>query len=597
MYTKVRHRPAVVTRFHFKLFDWWMLVIRVTAISLIIFGIVLGATRKYIPIGLSRVFGEELDADLKLAFLGFFNKSLDVLLVSSLEYMASFTLTVWMAETPVAVGATYSDFGLRDELTKPWMTVASFITRWRRSTFSWRSVFRLFLCLSVSVSVMLQGLAINTVAIPKKRWYPNLQQKWGTTADDRRTMRIEYPKVLLQGIDWGNLLGVGQSNIGGPGYPPWDWALGMSASLAFIGLTHVVSTVKEAQKGWRHAYDYRLDGDPWKRWSALNTDFANSNGMIETASADDGQVQSVYDWLKETNHQPTSSSIGWTGDLTLVLPVLNTMCTPTDSSNPKGSIIVQPPARNVSSEAVITVEFGPVSSLGFTGAACSSVFRHGTYAVNVWIVDRASPDLSYNRYGARWDQKIVYEPVTVGDFDVASGVAIQARDIMPRLTPLVPSTGLLPQFLLMSRNLQTADPVVNSDAMGLSIVVGVLLQNILSISNKGWSPLPPSLPSRSDEVLTSYPVQWQLYGSSPRLHWEWAAVVVLVIILLSFCFGMYQTLRYWMAPGGWVQLDGMMMIAQQSPPLEDIGNEKEAGKRIYWVEKDGVELILRSKAA
>jgi hypothetical protein len=548
------------------------------------------------------VFGEEVDADLKLAFLGFFNKSLDVLLVSSLEYMASFLLTVWMAQVPAAGrdrhGATYDDFGLKDELTKPWMTVVSFITRWRRSRLSWKSAFRCLLCLCISVSVMLQGLAVNTVAIPKKRWYPNLQQRWGTTAGDRKTMRIEYPKVLLEGIDWGNMLGVGQSNIGGEGYPPWDWALGMSASLAFIGLTHVVSTVRETQKGWRHVYNYRLDGDPWKRWTALNTDFTRSKGSVETISADDGQVTSVYDWLKRTNHQPTSSSIGWTGNLTLVLPVLNTVCTPMDSSNLEGSIIIRPPAKNESSEAVITTDFGPVPSLGFAGARCSSVFRHGTYAVNVWIVDRASPDLSFNHYGAEWNQKIVYERVTASDFDIADGVGGQARDIMPRLEPLVPSTKLLPQFLLLSRNTQTIDPVVNSDAMGLSIVVGVLLQNVLSMGNKYWSPLPSSLPSRSEERLASYPIQWQLYGSSPRLKWEWAAVAVLVIVLLSFCFGMYQTLRYWMAPGPWVQLDGMMMmIAQQSPPLQDIGDEKKAQKRTYLVEKDGSgELILRSKA-
>jgi hypothetical protein len=149
----------------------------------------------------------------------------------------------------------------------------------------------------------------------------------------------------------------------------------------------------------------------------------------------------------------------------------------------------------------------------------------------------------------------------------------------------------------MSRNMQTADPVVNSDAMGLSIIVGVLLQNILSTSNKYWSPLPSSLPARPEEKISSYPIQWQLYGSSPRLKWEWAAVAVLVIVLLTFCFGMYQTLRYWMAPGPWVELDGMMMIAQQTPQLESIEDEKKAQKRMYSVEKDGSGvLILRSEA-
>jgi len=600
IYAKIRHRPAVATRPGLKFADYWMLAIRVSVIGIIVTGISLGTMRTYISIGLTRVFGEEVDADLKLAFLGFFNKSLDVLLVSSLEYMASFFITVWMAQTTAVGdrrGVKYSDFGLREELTKPWMTVSNFATRWRRSSLSWKSVARCLLCLCVSVSVMLQGLAVNTVAIPKKRWYPVYQKRWKTTAQDRTTMRIEHPKVSLLGVDWLNILGVGQSNIGGEGYPPWDWALGMSASLAFTGLTNVVSTVKETQKGWRHVYNYRLDGDPWKRWTALNTDFGLSNGSVETASADDGQVTSVYNWLKNADHQPTSSSIGWTGNLTLVLPVLNTVCTPMESLNPEASIVVRPPARNESSKAVIMTDFGPVPSLGFTGATCSSLFRHGLYAVNVWIVDRESPDISFNHYGAELNQRIVYGRATASDFDVANGVGTQARDVMPRLELLVPSTRLLPQFLLMSRNLQAIDPLVNSDAMGLSIVIGILFLNILSMSNKYWSPLPSSLPSQLEDKIVSYPIQWQLYGSSPRLGWEWVAVAVLAIVLLSSCFGIYQTLRYWMAPGPWVHLDVMMMIAQRSPKLEGVGDEETARKRIYSVEENGSGVsILKSRS-
>ena len=78
IYAKIRHRPAVATRPGLKFADYWMLAIRMSAIGIIVTGISLGAMRTYISIGLSRVFGEEVDADLKLAFLGFFNKSLDV---------------------------------------------------------------------------------------------------------------------------------------------------------------------------------------------------------------------------------------------------------------------------------------------------------------------------------------------------------------------------------------------------------------------------------------------------------------------------------------------------------------------------------------
>jgi hypothetical protein len=166
---------------------------------------------------------------------------------------------------------------------------------------------------------------------------------------------------------------------------------------------------------------------------------------------------------------------------------------------------------------------------------------------------------------------------------------------MPRIETLVPSTGLLAQFLLISRMLQKTDPAMTSDAAGLSIVLGVLLQNLINTSNKTWSPLPPSLPSDPNDRITSYPLQWQLYGSGPLLAWEWAAVVVLVIVWLSFCAGMYQTVRYWMAPGFWVQLDSPIIIAQKSPPLEDIRDEEKARKRVYRVEDHPDEgLVLKS---
>jgi hypothetical protein len=405
-------------------------------------------------------------------------------------------------------------------------------------------------------------------------------------------MTVEYPKVLLQGVDWLNLLGIGQANVGRESYPPWDWALGISASQSLLALSNVGPTVARPEKGWQLVYGTDNDGHQ----SGLYTKFDHPGRPIETMSVDDEQVLSVFDWLRQTHHQPTASSIGWTGNLTVVLPALNTICMPANRSSAEGSIMVILPDSASSSTATFNIDLGPIPSLNFTGAACSSTFRQGLYALKVWIVDMQGADLSFNWYGKEWDQHIVYEPVTPSNLDIGRALAIQARDSLPRIETLVPSTGLLAQFVLMSRMLQRTDPTINSDDAGMSIVLGVLLQNLVSTSNKYWSPLPSSLPSEHSKKITSYPLQWQLYGSGPRLAWEWAAVAVLVIVLLSFCLGMYQTLRYWMAPGYWVQLDGMMVIAQKSPPLADIRDEEKARKRVYRVEDDTTGgLVLKSK--
>ncbi|KAF2847742.1 hypothetical protein T440DRAFT_538054 [Plenodomus tracheiphilus IPT5] len=599
-YTRFTHRPAVTVRQPLKSRDFWIILIRIVAIGIVLAGVSVGALQRYFSLATSKIVGADVDADLKLAFLGFFNKSLDVLLVSSLEYTASFVLTVWMARAGPQTqtqGAMFSDFGLKDELTKPWMTIVSFATRWKRSKWSWKSLLRCLFCLCISVSVMLQGLAINTIAVPKKRWYPNWGNGWPhLRGHDKEIMTVKYPKAYLQGIDWRNLLGVGQSNVEIDGYPPWDWALGLSASLSFMGLTHIRSTLARPEKSWQHVYRTTLDGDAWTRWTAVQTDFNDANRAVETISADNSQITGIFNWLRDTNHQPTASSVGWTGNLTILVPALNTLCVSTKALESELPFNVTVPDGDMSGYPSFSVDLAPVHSMNFSGARCTSTFRQALYSVSFWIVDMQSADLSFNDYGREWNKTISYEPTIANDYTILSALASQMRDSIASMAGLVPSTKLLPQFLLISRTLQKADPIVASDVAGLSIIMGVLLQNMLSMSNKQWQPLPTSLPTDPEARITSFPVQWQLYGSGPRLPWEWITVLVLLIVLISFCVGMYLILRYWMSPAPWTELDGMMMLAQKSPLLDDIREENEAQKKIYWVERDGSnEVVLKSK--
>jgi hypothetical protein len=595
-FAKLPPRPVLTTRPPLKFLDLWIAVLRLLAFCILITGLSFGARQSFFSVGVSRVWGTELDADLKLALLGFFNKSLDVILVSSLEYTASMTLTIWMARVGEA-GATFSDFGLKDELTKPWMTVVSLCTRWRRGKRGWMSVARFALCMCVSVAVMLQGLAVNTIAVPKARWYPNRSHTWKMTARIRDAMTVAYPKTSLEAIDWYNLLGFGQDNVGTESFYPWDWALALSASLSLAGLSRVVPTVALPEKSWQQVYHWQLDGDTRRRWSALNTNFDMPDRPVETISTDDQQVTEIFEWLRTAQHSPISSSTGWTGNLTLIVPALNTLCTPSDHRTQNSSFLVTlPPGTSgtPSETPTFSLRLGPVPALNFTGATCSTTFRQALYPVNIWNVDMRGVDLSFNDYGTDWTKRIVYEPTVAADFAIVRVLAIQTRDSLPRMESLVQTAGLLEYFVRMGWKLQIADQGVYSDAERLSVVLGVLLQNMLSVSNKYRTSLPATLPSHPTEIITSFPIQWQLYGSGPRLAWEWLTVLVLAIVLLSLCFGVYQTLRHWIGSGPWTELGGMMKIAHGSTLL-DIGDEGEAQRRLYRVEK-GAErgLVLKS---
>lgn len=599
--SKRPHRPTLASRSSIKLADLWILSLRLLASAAITTGIIFGAKETYFAVGSSQIFGADVDADLKLATLGFINKILDVILVSSLEYTAAIVVTIWMArkvQRSNANGATYLDFDLKDELTKPWMTLLCFFTRFKRSgwVWNWKSLFRCLFCLCISISVMLQGLAVNTLAVPKERWFPNYLHSWKLTKHMRDSMTVELPKVHLQAVAWYNLLGVGQSNVGRENYPPWDWALGLSASYSFSGLTHVVSTVGRAKKSWQGIYRMAMDGDSNIRWTALNTAFDFSNRPVETISADDGQVSELFQWLRKVDHRPSASSVGWTGNLTIVVPALNTVCQPAAGITPGETFNVTIPS-NVGSGAdpTFSMNIGPVKSIGFTGATCSVTFRQALYPVNFWIVRMQGADISFNGYGNDWNKFIRYEPTIATDYDIIRALAIQTRDSLPRLEPMVQSASLVNHFLLMSRMLQKTDNAISSDTAGLSIVIGTLVQNILSTSSKYRSTLPSTLPSRPEDKVTSYPLQWQLYGSGPRLAWEWISVLVLLVVFTSYLFGMYQTLLYWTGPGFWTELGGMMRLAQASPKLKDIEDENKARKRMYRVKRDtGGETILES---
>lgn len=572
-------------------------LVRVIAFGVIATGISFGARQTYFSVGTSRVLGREVDADLKLAFLGIFNKSLDVLILSSLEYTASMLLTIWMASTNPP-GATFEDFNLKEELTKPWMTVIRFGSRWRRTKWTWKSFFRFLVCLMVSVSVLLQGLAINTIALPKERWYPDPDffGSKGMPAQARKAMTLEHPRMPLHAIDWNNLLEVGNSSTGTEDHLSLNWAFALSASLAFSGLRNATSTVSLPQKAWQHVYEWQLDDNIGRQWCGLHTAFDTSRRLVETISLDSNQVMDLFTWLRKVGHDPTSTSIGWSGSLTLVQPVLNTLCNPLRVPTSEDSITVTLPPDSASGDGSFDVHLGPVSATSFTGVTCHITFRQGLFPVDFWIINMGRPGLHLNNWGSNFNKTLIYEPGAPHDADIALALATQLQSTIPRMQGLMVSESLLKHFLLMSRKMQHLDPAIESDATGLAIILGVLAQNLLTLGNKHRSPLPDTLLGDPGTKVTSFPLQWQLYGSGPREVWQWATVAVLAILVASLCFSLFLTLRYWMGPGSWAELDGMMMIAHGSRDLKDMNDEAKARERSYRIEKRGVKLSLENDA-
>lgn len=92
-------------------------------------------------------------------------------------------------------GATVLDFDMKEELSKPWTAISSYCTRRKQREKTVWKVSRLFICLVTSVCLLLQGAGMNTVGMPKRRWWPDTRFINPDPNDDRfffqnKTMRI-----------------------------------------------------------------------------------------------------------------------------------------------------------------------------------------------------------------------------------------------------------------------------------------------------------------------------------------------------------------------------------------------------------------------
>ncbi len=146
----------------------------------------------------------QVTPDTQLALLGVFNKCLDYLVDNALENITLLSLTLWMTQRPTEnhpSGVHLVDYEMKEELVKPWIAVMNHIERWR--VFGWkglgyRGMMRFAVTMASSICFLLLGAAINTVGLPKARWYPDL---FPASDANHALMKIKTPRMSLAGVD------------------------------------------------------------------------------------------------------------------------------------------------------------------------------------------------------------------------------------------------------------------------------------------------------------------------------------------------------------------------------------------------------------
>jgi hypothetical protein len=558
-----RHRPSDLARVDLRGHKaLWFVQLAGKAIVLcaILIAIGFGGSSRNFSVKTRQVLGSTVDADLQLAFLGLINKIMDLLITKALQITAGMIVTLWMTRPKSDPGVRLADFDLGEELTKPWEACGKFSERW--STFGWKRAGwrRLLITLPVSVCVLLQGLAINTIGVPKERWYP---EEW-------KPDTVAHPIASYNGLDWMNIWHQGFLTVGG-GDNSWramDGYIASSMYLAFQDFTGFMNETADDPKnyGWR-TFTPRTD------FTALDTRYNKSTSV--GIAFHDSLIADTFKWLQANGTTSSRRAIGVQGDLKVAVPSTLVSCRAflgrSENEPPSqngGSIVVD----DAEASTTFQLHLLPVLSSNFSGVSCDVNFRRVLFPFNVWVINEAAPGTSPNRYGQKYDiepEIMGFEPI---DTNITDALSKQVRATASRLDNFLQDMNTTQWLLAIARELRSRRPEYISDAEALSPSIALLTNHLLTIAE--WGVTWPE----DGEKVESTPLRWQLYGSGPRLPWAWAAVTILAVLATVLIASLILSFWHRIVPGEWLRPAGMLVAANSSIPVAGLADALDLKK-------------------
>ncbi|KAL7276072.1 hypothetical protein RUND412_000955 [Rhizina undulata] len=523
----------------------------------------------------------ELSVDIQLAVFGLVNKLLDILVQDALVHIAGITLTTWMARS--AIGARTLDFQMQDELTKPWITVLNYYKRIR--ILGWAGVglwgtLRYLASFAIAVSVILLGASINTIGFPKDRWKysPELwTDRFRINATEWNGMNnIAYN----MGLTWAGMENRAWSLIAAD---CWAATSGLWAS---AGLAEGwISVYQDNYGSWNNTAWSWTDAE---KITGLRVDNSTSGTVFSISIHGDVVTQM---WVTQTEIGSTDArySSGWTGDFNLTLPIGIVSCTPGNTPNTTNETISVTGPDLSQGPATISIVLGNSTAQSFGGATCNFTLRQGQFMVKSWIIDGDEADVSIDDYGSDKNRSFTLNEISPEDLQIADKVSTLFRNIIPTMDALSQPGGLVQHILTVGQNLVNAPGLANHTVNGIEPVIATIIQHMITMAE--WTMVPVAEPGKDMVLSTS--IQYSVYGSGPRLPWQWAIGTVLVIALLMLVYDLGITLWWRVQIGLWLSIPGMMLTANKSESMSSIkygslGAETDEVKRTaYFVRKVG----------
>ena len=497
------------------------------------------------------------------------NKILDYLVANGLEHLAMLTLTIWMTRGPAAgpsAGARSIDFEMKEELVKPWIAVTAFVKRLTR--YGWKSpggvgkrgFSRFIITLISSICFLLLGAAINTIGLPKGRWYPDL---WPASKHTEDLLRLEQPRQQIEAIDWTNYWNLGWGTVGS-GPQSWTAAIALASASTYTVLSRF-GEFYFGNPGWSGIGEYH---------DSLATGINRnvSEQPFQSVSLQGNYIVDLYNSQKKKGSAGAKYREGMVGTANLTLPLLMTNCS-LESNKDLGTGQINVSA---SVDDMLSINISPTNGTNHSRISCSVMFRQVLFPISFWLNGPVSDGLHlwYNGFDNVHPDDVKILGPTIADPTILQQLGTQFSSMLPYLDGLLPQSTFADHLSLTAAQEKTLNPVFKTEIESMAAVLGVIMQHLITISH--WN-----MSSSDSEVTVHYPIRWWVYGSGPRLSWEWIAVVPLVIFIAILTYDVYLTLRHRIKPGPWLTIEGMMFSANTS------GRLKGAEKTCIGVLNDG----------
>lgn len=542
--------------------NWiWIVSSHIMVSGILIATIILGAIGETYHFNDSASFiFFRLSIDNQMFFFGIFSKAADYVLNDSIARITGVLLTVWMSQPTRFPGVIPLDFELSEEMAKPWIAVWNAVKRWRLDPPKNKlvAVIRVILSLASGFAVLLLGGSINVLAMPKLRWTPGRS----VVRSVSQGMYIDVNTTRINDINWAHV-DAAYSNRFSAITGDTILAASVLQALAnldnmYIGFDTVVGVQEYVifhtiQRGIPAQIQASFESPVLAvRGRGFSMGRPNATADVRTISIQEGPI---YDfWMADTTSEYGVKAVGARSWVNFTVPILSTTC---EATNGPSAVDVD---VNVSTASQVSVSIsGSNSSSGFS---CTSRIAQTVHPI--YFYNSSSDSRDEVNVPAMGLQGVSLSGLPFDDANsaIARSLATKLNTTLSRMESL---TGI--SFATLAH--QLASKVSTSQNLSypaaMSYVVGLTAQHLITIA--AWSESPSALRHRSG------PIQWQLYGSGPRLEWQWIIAVIVGFTFTVLLYDLYLLIIRRIQSGPWLSVPGMMMAANSTEKLSDFDDD------------------------